>query len=367
MADKIDLTLAAQAPYIVPDCGCGDKECVGPEPVPWLSWKHCFKFFEFRYGVVPLNKDVPGTNVAAGRLQIRIRYEHALCLLGRKQGPIVHSLTLLPKEEIRIYEYDRYRRSTSETARFSTRTSFFTMTQHVQDAYSNTKSDSGASVSAKSGTSVDGGGGVDLGIVSFGGGASTSSSIATNAFFDVSKVSENFSHVAQTSSLAVESERSIVVSTFEDRESVSSTARTLKNDNDCRAITYYIRRVFEVYQLSTKIVSVEVLAGNQWLDLGATPPAIQDAVKKFLDKTDVGNSHDPGVEIQLPTDGLLYEAEQAHCCSCECEKEAKIRLELELLQLQNLNLRLEADRRQKRLDAGDLDSFEMAAPAPPGP
>ena len=97
MADKIDLTLAAQAPYVVPDCGCGDRECIGPEPVPWLSWKHCFKFFEFRYGFVPLNKDV-ATNV--GRIEIRIRYEHALCLLGRKQGPIVHSLTLLPKEEI---------------------------------------------------------------------------------------------------------------------------------------------------------------------------------------------------------------------------------------------------------------------------
>ena len=73
------------------------------------------------------------------------------------------------------------------------------------------------------------------------------------------------------------------------------------------------------------------------------------------------------VEIFLPTDGLLYEAEQAHCCSCECEREAKIRLELETLQLTNLNMRLEADRRQKRLDAGDLDSFEIPAPATVGP
>jgi thermitase len=245
------------------------------------------------------------------------------------------------------------------------------MTQRVQDAYSNTKVEAGASVSTSSKASVEGGGGIDLGIINFGGGASASTSVSTNAFFDVSRVSENFSHVAQTSSLAVESERSIVVSTFEDRESVHSTARTLKNDNDCRAITYYIRRVFEVYSISTKIVSVEVLVGNQWLEVEATPPAIQEAIKKFLEKTGVGNSHDPNVEISLPTDGLLYEAEQAHCCSCECEKEAKIRLELEKLQLENLNMRLEADRRQKRLDAGDLDTFEVhvvaAAPAPPGP
>ena len=365
MADKIDSTLAAQSPYVVPDCGCGDKECLGPEPVPWLPWQHCFKFYEFRYGFIPLNKDVPGTNV--GRVEIRIRYEHALCLMGRKQGPIVHSLTLLPKEEIKIYEYDRYRRSTSETSRFSVRTSFFTMTQHVQDAYSNTKTDAGASVSTKSGASVEGGGGIDLGIISFGGGASASTSISTNAYFDVSRVSENFSHVAQTSSLAVESERSVVVSTFEDRESVHSTARTLRNDNDCRAITYFIRRVFEVYSLTTRIVSVEVLAGGQWIDLGATPATLQEAVKKYLEKIEIGNKHDPKVEIQLPTDGLLYEAEQAHCCSCECEREARIRLELETLQLQNLNMRLEADRRQKRLDAGDLDSFDLAVPVPPGP
>ena len=98
MADKIDLTVAAQSPFMIPDCGCGDKECLGPEPVPWLSWKHCFKFFEFRFGFVPLNRD-GGAATNAGRIEIRIRYEHALCLMGRKQGPIVHSLTLLPREE----------------------------------------------------------------------------------------------------------------------------------------------------------------------------------------------------------------------------------------------------------------------------
>lgn len=366
MADKIDTTLVSQAPFMIPDCGCGEKECIGPEPVPWLSWKHCIKFFEFRYGFVPLRGDTPATNAGA-RVEIRLRYEHSLCLMGRKQGPIVHSLTLLPKEEIRIFEYDRYRRSTSETTRFSTHTSFFTMTQRVQDAYSSTKVDAGASIRTSSSASAEGGGGIDLGIISFGGGASASTSVSTNAFFDISSVSQNFSHVAQTSSLAVESERSIVVSTFEDRESVHSTARTLRNDNDCRAITYTVRRVYEVYSLSTRIVNIEVLVGNQWLDVAAAPAAVQEVVKKFLDKVSIGNSHDPKVEISIPTDGLLYEAEQAHCCSCECEKESRIRLELEKLQLENLNMRLEADRRQKRLDAGDLDSFDLVTPAPPGP
>jgi len=353
--------LAPQEPYVVPDCGCGEKECFGPDPVPWLPWKHCFKLYEFRSAVIPVDKKA-AAELHLERLLIRVRYEHALCLLGRKQGPIVHSLTLLPKEEVRIYESDRYRRATSATDRFSVRTSFFTMTQRVNDAYSSTKTSAGGSASVSTSASGGGGGGIDLGIVSFGAEASTSVSGTTSTHFDVASVSERFSHVAETSSLAVESERSIVVSTFEDQESLRSTARTLRNDNVCRAVTYFIRRVFEVYELHTRIVAVEVQVAGQWVDLGSTPGVIRDVVRKFLGKLDVGAAHDPRVEIALPTDGLLYEAELAHCCSCECEHEAKARLELERLQLDNLNLRLEAERRQKRLEAGDLAPFETLPP-----
>ncbi|HQX48611.1 MAG TPA: hypothetical protein PLY87_15060 [Planctomycetaceae bacterium] len=349
-----------QDPYVVPDCGCGGKECIGPEPAPWLPWNWCFPFYEFRYGVIVLDKP----DLRGGRLVIRIRYEHKLCLLGRKQGPIVHSLTLLPKEEVRIYEYDRYRRTTSVTNRFSTRTSFYSMTQQVHDAYNSTKLNAGSSVSTSSSASGGASGGIDLGIISFGGDASVSTSTTSNAHFDVANVSEQFSHVAQTSSLAVESERSIVVSTFEDQESLHSTARTLRNDNDCRAVTYFIRRVFEVYQLTTRIIAVEVQSGDNWITLAAASSDVQDAVKKYLQKIAVGAAWDPRVEIALPTDGLLYEAELAHCCSCECEREAGLKLGLEKLQLDNLNLRLEAERRQKRLDAGQLDSFEAVAATP---
>lgn len=350
-----------QPAYVIPDCGCGGKECVGPEPVPWLPWQHCFKFYEFRQIAVPLAGTSP---VAAnlGRLTVRVRYEHAFCLLGRRQGPIVHSLTLLPKEQVRIYEYDRYRRATSATSRFSVRSSFFTLTQRVQDVYSSTKTDSGGSFSTSSSATAGGGASLDLGIISFGGGGSTSAGVNASTHFDVKTVAERFSHIAQTSSLAVETERSIVVSTFEDTESGQSTARLLRNDNACRAVTYFIRRVFEVYQLTTRIIAIEVQLGDTWIDLTAAPAAIQDEVKKFLQKIDLGAKADPKVEIALPTDGLLYEAELAHCCSCDCESEAKSQLELEKLQLENAELRFEAERRQKRLDAGELDSFDTALP-----
>jgi thermitase len=361
MTPKADTSVTPQDPYVVPDCGCGGKECFGPEPVPWLSWKHCFPFYEFRYGVIPLDQTT-GEITHVGRVLIRIRYEHLLCLLGRKQGPIVHSLTLLPKEEIRIYEYDRYRRATATSERFSVRTSFFTMTQRVQEAYDRSNISAGAKNSSTVNVSAGGGGGVDLGIVSFGADASVSSTSTSNTHFDVASVSERFSHVAQTSSLAVESERSIVVSTFEENESVHSTARTLRNDNECRAVTYFIRRVFEVYQLTSKIVGIEALVGDTWIDIAAVPDKLQTLIKKYLQKVAIGSAHAPKVEIALPTDGLLYEAELAHCCSCECEHEAKTKLDLEKLQLENLGLRLEAERRSKRLEAGELDAFELATP-----
>jgi len=365
MATPSDEGASVQPAVVIPDCGCGGEECVGPEPVPWLPWQHCFKFYEFRYATVPIERAAAVANL--GRLIIRVRYEHAFCLLGRKQGPIVHSLTLLPKEQVRIYEYDRYRRATSATSRFSVRSSFFTLTQKVQDAYASTKTDAGASVSTSSSATAGGGGGIDLGIISFGGGGSVSSSVNANAHFDVATVSQRFSHIAETSSLAVETERSIVVSTFEDTESGQSTARLLRNDNACRAVTYFIRRVFEVYQLTTRIIGIEVQVGDAWIDVAAAPAAIRDEVRRFLEKIEVGSKADPKVEIALPTDGLLYEAELAHCCSCDCESEAKSRLELEKLQLENLALRLEAERRQKRLDAGELDGFDTStAPADAG-
>jgi thermitase len=317
--------------------------------------------YDFRTAVVPLDKQ--GTEeTRLDRVLVRVRYEHALCLLGRKQGPIVHSLTLLPKEQLRIYEYDRYRRATSAAARFSTRSSFFTMVQRVNDAYSSTKTSAGGSATVSTSASAGGGGGIDLGIISFGGEASTSASGTTSSYFDVARVSEQFSHVAETSSLAVETERSIVVSTFEEQESFQSTARTLRNDNACRAVTYFIRRVFEVYELRTRIVAVEIQVGGLWVDLRSASSGLQKVVQKFLGDLKVEAVHDPRVQIALPTDGLLYEAELAHCCSCECEHEAQARLELERLQLENLNLRLEAERRQKRREAGELGAFEQLAP-----
>ena len=60
MATSSASTAAPQEPYVVPDCGCGEAECFGPEPVPWLSWKHCFKIYDFRTALTATQQTTSG-------------------------------------------------------------------------------------------------------------------------------------------------------------------------------------------------------------------------------------------------------------------------------------------------------------------
>jgi thermitase len=248
--------------------------------------------------------------------------------MGRKQGPIVHSLTLLPQEEVKIYEYDRYRRATSTSARFSQRSTFFSYVSRVTETLASVKTDFGTAFSSTASVAGSSGGGIDLGIISFGGEASSSASVSVSNHLNVDSVFESFRHVAEISSQAVETERSIVVSTFEENVSVDTTFRKLRNANHCHAVTYFIRRVFEVYCLSTRLVGIEAQIGGNWIDINAVPDALRDAILKQLGPIVVGQVSRRNTEIAIPTDGLLYEAELAHCSSCEPEMEKRLELEL---------------------------------------
>ena len=68
--------------------------------------------------------------------------------------------------------------------------------------------------------------------------------------------SEEFRQNLNVASQQVEAERSVVVSDYEDREDRESVARALENHNDCLAVTYYVRRVDEVYELCSKVTGV---------------------------------------------------------------------------------------------------------------
>ena len=357
MTDKSEIRVDAQ-PAPRPECDPGrvHEGCDGPPPTPWLSWKHCFYIYEFREFGLP---NVKGAEIAAVReIKIRARFEHALCPMGRKQGTIVHSLTLLPQEEVRIYEYDRYRRSTSMSSRFSQRSNFYSYVSRVSEQLANVKTSFGSSFSSTSTLSASGGGGFDFGIVSAGGEASASSSVSVGSHLNVDTVFESFRHVAEISSQAVETERSIVVATSTLEDNIDTTYRTLRNVNHCRAVTYFIRRVFEVYCLSTRLVGIEVQVGNNWIDIQAVQAQLREALVKQIGAIVLGQVSRRTAEIAIPTDGLLYEAELAHCSSCEPEMEKRFELELKKLELENELLARENERRLARITAGDLTEFE---------
>ena len=93
------------------------EECRGPAPLPWLADDRCMFFYEARvFDAEPVDD--------RRRLQLRVTYQHCLRLLGRQQGALLYTTTLLPGETVQLYEYDRYRRVRSETERMSVHSSF---------------------------------------------------------------------------------------------------------------------------------------------------------------------------------------------------------------------------------------------------
>ena len=331
--------------------GCGGEcleetpeECRGPRPVPWLPYDRCQYFYESRvFALDPLKQ---------GRLEIRVTYEHCLRLLGRQQGPLVYTTTLLPGEQVNLYEFDRYRRVRSEEQRLSVHSSF----RQTMSALSQTRRFSSASsyvetlaeIRTNADTSVSAGGGLAgfFGAPQVRGEFSVAAETTLASGASVTNAVSQFTQNAIVAAQSTETERSIVVSTFEDAEHRESTRRNFRNDNRCHAVTYYVRRVLEVYQASSRVESIEWHVGDApWRSLddlsgeaGQALQRIRDALPRLYD-----TAHDRR-QVTLPTDGLLYEAELAHCSSCESLSEAHLRIELEKARLQARRTCLETER-----------------------
>jgi thermitase len=195
-------------------------------------------------------------------------------------------------------------------------------------------------------------------------------------------VSEQFNQSIAQASQLTQAERSLVVSTFEDKESRDITSRIIHNDNECRAVTYFVRKVVELYAISAKVsdISYRIIAANvppEWHsvnDLGWLPQPIQDEIKnvlKLLPK--VGDVVERPKYISLPTDGAVYDPELANCCSCEPERKVAIAIRLErekaealkvCLEMQTLELELQ--RRRMLVQKGELGPFD-ASPGSPTP
>jgi thermitase len=349
-------------------------------------------WYETKFFRIPLRlqdqPNVPRLEIFAAALpyiEFRIIYQHRLCLLGKQHGPLLYTVTLLPGEKLTLYHSDRYRRTTTDENRFSVQTTFMQFASAVHQArLTNTLStltEHLANVKANASISVGGGLAGLLGGPS--GGASTQITTTDQTQVQTGFVSEQFNQSVTQASMLTHAERSEVVSTYEDKQTTDITSRVIENKNECRAVTYFVRKVVELYAVSTVVfeISYRIVAPNvpsEWHslnDIGWLPPPIQAEIKnaiKLLPK--VGEVVDQERPISIPTDGVVYDPELAHCASCEPEREAASMLTLQKQRADSMKaclevqiLELELERRRKLLDNGKFTPFDPAPAPAPGP
>lgn len=367
-------------------CDCDDC-CVSPCDPPWLTDDHCLTWYENRNLRIPITEQRPAGEAfvpARNYIEFRVTYTHRLCMRGKQQGSLLYTVTLLPGETVKLYHSDRYRRITSEQDRYSIQTTFMQFLSSIHQARVtdtlNALINTLASVKTGTSESVGGGLGSLLGLPS--GSASVETGVTTQTSLQVGHVSDQFNQSVMQASQLTHAERSVVVSTYEDKETADITSRTLRNDNACRAVTYFVRKVVEVYSFSTVVsdVSYRIVAPHvpsDWHtidDLGWLPPAIQNEIKnalKLLPK--VGDTVQKAKTISLPTDGTVYDPELAHCCSCEPERAEAILIQLEKQKAEATKaaveaqlLEMELQRRKLLLQKGDLTPFDPPTPAAGG-
>jgi hypothetical protein len=353
-----------------------DECCVSPCEPPWRPCEVCTVCCETLCLCVPIVRDCecPETTIRAGKgsIEFCITFEHKLCLAGKQQGPLLFTQTLLPGEKVTLFHHERYRRITGEADRFSVQTTFLQFLSAVRQA----KAAGGLELlcdrltTSRGNVSAAVGGGL-AGLL--GGSASTEVRVTNPHQLRVGTVSEAFHRSAMQSAQMTHAERSIVITNQADKESESATARTLCNDNACRAVTYFARQVMELLCVTTRVceITFRVLAPGisperrSIQDIGSLPKPIQEEilqVLKHLPKP--GETCEHPKLIALATDGVVFDPELACCSSCEPEREAALAIQLEKQKAESLQaclevqaLELELERRRRLLDRGDLSPF----------
>jgi hypothetical protein len=370
MPERKDAPVAARL-----ESSCSDDECcVSPCDPPWLPDETCLFYYDSRLFRRPLVGDQAGPALFERQqpfIEFKITFEHRICRKGKQHGPLVYTVTLLPGEKVNLYHSERYRRTTSEQDRYSVASTFMQFTSAIHQARVTNTIDalSDVLVSTKTNASVSVGGGLAGFLGAPSGTTSTSVSVSDHNQVNVGFVSDQFNQSVSQASLMTHAERSVVVSTFEDKETADITVRSIQNDNACRAVTYFVRQVVELYTVTTvvyeilyRIVAPGVPADWHALDdVEGLPPAVVKVIKEtrsLLPKP--GDSAERPRPVSIPTDGTVYDPELANCCSCEPERAHRTELEDELVAL-------EVERRRKLLDSGNLAPFEATPAAEPEP
>lgn len=357
-----------------------DACCESPCDPPWRKIPSCTTFTETWIFFVGLISDpnTPG-DVGRGVVSIRITYAHKLCLVGKQHGGLAYTLTLLPGEKMTLYQSDRYRRTTSETERYSVQTTF---AQFVSALYEQQNSNNSSALiqlmnNQSQSSSSSAGGGVNLLLYNStkttGRSSSSSSSLADD--FSTQTSANRFFSLAQQASQYTDVQRSITISSYEDNETISTTQRVLVNNNLCHAVNYFVRKVLDVYVSTTTVTAVtfQVTVGT-YVSGVLTPAQIglvdlkyRAAVQAIIKGLPpVGEVVEQPTVLTVPTDGVVYDPELARCCALdpELEQASLIKLEREQAEAQKIGLQvqlmaLEVQRRQALLAAGTLTQFEL--------
>ena len=356
--------------------------CVSQCDPPWRPDEQCMVSYEEKLFRVPIGRDQPilvaALPVRTNYIEFRVTYEHRLCLLGKQHGPLVFTTTLLPGETVNLYHSDRYRRITSVQERYSVQTTFMQFLSVVHQARVSGSVDALnerlTSTKVSGGSSVSGGFFGGLFGVAGSSSSSASAAVTSHTMLSAHVASEQFEQSVRQASQLTHAERSIVVSTYEEKDVTNITVRSIHNANECRAVTYFVRQVVELYAISTRVadISYRIVAQNvpaEWRridDVAWLPTAIRDQIKAALALLPkVGQVIMMPRPISIPTDGVVYHPELARCCSAEPERMAAIMVRLEKEKAAALEAcvrarerELELERRKMLLQKGDLSRFE---------
>ncbi|MGC2122374.1 MAG: hypothetical protein WA652_05925 [Xanthobacteraceae bacterium] len=275
-----------------------------------------------------------------------------------------------------LYHSDRYRRTTTETERYSVQTTFAQFVSALyQQQNSNDSSFLAQVLNNQSQSSSSGGGGFNPFTLSVGGGSNSGSSSSGSAIdFSTQTSANQFLSLAQQAAQFTDLQRSITVSSYEDTQTVSTTQRTFVNNNLCYAVTYFVRKVLDVYVMTTKVTAVtfQVRVGN-YVSAVLTPAQIKQVEAQYVSAVEtilkglpaVGETVEQPTLLTVPTDGVVYDPELAHCCARDPQLEQGdlIKLEREQAEAQKIGLQvqlmaLEVQRRQALLAAGTFTPFE---------
>ncbi len=356
-----------------------DPCCQGPCDPPWRTGPSCTTFTETKTSAMALVGKVATGDFGRGVGTINVTYTHTLCLTAKQRGGLAYTLTLLPGEKMTLYHSDRYRRTTSETERYSVQTTF---AQFVSALYQQQNSNDSSLLiqvlNSQTQSSISSSGGgfniFGLGGATTSSGNSSGSSSSTGVDLSTQTSANQFLSLAQQASQYTDLQRSITISSYEDSQTVSTTQRTLVNNNVCYAVTYFVRKVLDVYLSTTKVAAVtfQVTVDNYVssvltpAQIGLLPAQYQAAVTAILKSVPtVGEVIELPTVLAVPTDGVVYDPELAHCCAQdpELDEANRIKLEREQAEAQKIGLEiqlmaLEVQRRQALLAAGTLTPFE---------